>query len=85
VPSSTRAPQASVFCMNPVGRSSVHAIPEDFSACSTFACVRAKRSGASRLAPITDSLTMCLTPAACAVSRNAISNSDCIGLIGETR
>jgi hypothetical protein len=71
--------------MKPVGRSSVHAIPESFSAVSTLACVRAKRVGASGLAPITDSLTMCLTPASFAVSRKACSNSDCMGLIGDTR
>ena len=71
--------------MKPVGRSSVQAIPDSFSAASTLACVRAKRCGASGLAPITDSFTMCLTPASLAVSRKACSNSDCIGLIGETR
>ena len=71
--------------MKPVGRSSVQAIPDSLSACSTFACVRAKRVGASGLAPITDSFTTCLTPASLAVSRKACSNSDCIGLIGLTR
>jgi hypothetical protein len=71
--------------MKPVGRSSVQAMPDSLSACSTFAWVRAKRLGASGLAPITLSLTMCLTPASFAVSRNACSNSDCIGLIGLTK
>ena len=60
-------------------------MPDSFSAASTLACVRAKRSGASGDAPITESLTMCLTPASLAVSRNACSNSDCIGPIGDTR
>ncbi len=85
MPSSTRWPHASVFCMNPVGRSSVQAMPDAFSAASTLACVRAKRSGASSDAPIIDSLTTCLTPASFAVSRKACSNSDCIGPIAETR
>ena len=57
-------------------------MPDSFSACSTLACVRAKRMRRLGLAPITRSLTTCLTPASLAVSRNACSNSDCIGLIG---
>ena len=72
--------------MKPVGRSSVHAMPDSFSAASTLR-VRAgeaqRRLGRWRRSR--ESLTMCLTPASLAVSRNACSNSDCIGLIGETR